>query len=291
MKASPLVRAWLRVLSDLGVEFRYEAEWLDFDVSAGPPRSIHLKFSGELTESFDAVCLALGGGSHEKMEVRWPAIFEKKKLAFHPFRASNVGFDVDWPPELLREAEGKPIKNIRLSSPLGAKSGDLVITRYGLEGTPIYQFGEVGTVFLDLKPDVEIDRLKSLVYSSRENLSPMRRIKKYFKLSPGALAIIFHCTPREILGDLDALIARIKRFPIELKSRRPLEEAISSSGGLAFAELDDSLMLRRFPGVFVAGEMLDWDAPTGGFLIQACASQGFMAGHGIIEFLERGREV
>jgi uncharacterized flavoprotein (TIGR03862 family) len=285
MKAEPLVRAWIASLENAGVEIRFEHECTDFEVSQN---KVTLHFSNGTTEHCDAALLALGGASYEKTEtpLRWPAMFENKQLRFNPFRASNTGFETDWPAKLLEEAEGLPLKNIKLTTKAGSRLGDLIITKYGLEGTPVYQLGEIGQAYLDLKPDLTATQLRKLALDVRENLSPIRRVKKCLRLSPGALALVFHCTPPETRSNLEALLERIKNFPIDLKARRPLQEAISSAGGLSFDELNDFLMLKKYPGVFVAGEMLDWDAPTGGFLIQACASQGFLAGQGICQYIK-----
>jgi hypothetical protein len=278
MKASHLLRAWVDALQKQGTTIHFDHELRDFQcISNG---RVRLDFAAGSSFQADAVCLSFGGGSYEEQEVplRWPEVFKRKGLVFHPFEASNVGFQVDWPAALLTEAEGKPIKNVVLSSSRASRSGDLVITRYGVEGTPVYFAGEVGTVYLDLKPDLSPEKLLSKLTMTKENLSPMRRVKRFLNLSEGALALIFHLTPKERLGDLSALVAALKKFPLQLLARQPLAEAISSSGGLSWAGVSEQLELVGFPGVFVAGEMLDWDAPTGGFLIQGCVSQGFVAG-------------
>lgn len=150
-----------------------------------------------------------------------------------------------------------------------------------MEGTPVYAIGETGAAFIDLKPAWGEEKVLSQLESVKENMLLIRRTKKVLNLSPAALALLFHLTPQEVLEDCVKLAAHIKKFPLVLKNRRPLDEAISSSGGLSWSEVDDSLMLKKYPGVYVAGEMLDWNAPTGGFLIQGCVSQGYVAGHGI----------
>jgi len=288
LKASPLLRAWLKSLQDQNVKIQYHHECVGFDIRPLPTPSIELHFAAGESQTFDAVCFALGGGSYEKDEtpLRWPAFFAKKGLRFSPFRASNVGFEVAWPAGLLAEAEGLPLKGITLTTSLGSKAGDLMITHYGLEGTPIYHLGETGPAWLDLAPALSLEQLSAKTQTSRENLAPIRRVKKSLALCPAAQALLFHCTPREILSDLPALAARIKHFPLTLGQCRPISEAISSAGGLAFEELTESLMLKQYPGVFAAGEMLDWDAPTGGFLIQGCAAQGVLAAKGIRQYLE-----
>jgi uncharacterized flavoprotein (TIGR03862 family) len=286
MKASHLLRNWCSAIEKKGGVFFHQRELTGFR-SEPATGEVVLTF-GEGTEiRAKAACLCLGGGSWEKDEnpLRWPEIFKKMGIAFREFRSSNCGFQVAWPEALLQEAEGQALKNVVLSSSRGSRSGELVITRYGLEGTPVYFAGEVETVHLDLKPDMSAEAIKSKLQSTRENLSPIRRVKKLLNLSEGALALIFHLTPKAMLGNLDDLVCRLKKFPIELKARQPLEEAISSSGGVEWSEVTDSLMLKKAPGIFLAGEMLDWDAPTGGFLIQGSVSQGFVAGMALVEYL------
>jgi predicted flavoprotein YhiN len=234
------------------------------------------------------LCFCLGGGSYEPHEVplRWPQLFIRKGLGFEPITPSNVGYQVDWSPAFLKECEGQPLKNIRLTSGKGSRLGDLVITRYGLEGTPVYSLGERGEVRIDLKPDLSAEQIVAKCKAVKENLSPMRRVKKQLALCPAALGLLFHFTPKECATDLNRLVHYLKNFPIHFRESQSLEEAISSAGGLRMTELNDDLMLLKFPGVFAAGEMLDWDAPTGGFLIQGCVSQGYRAGQGILRFLK-----
>lgn len=286
MKAPALLKRWVSSIEASGGVFQFQKELESFEVDP-VQRTVRVSFSGGQEIQAQAVCICLGGGSWEKDEVplRWPSLFERMKIGFTPFQSSNCGFQVKWPAEFLEEAEGKPIKNVVLSSSRGARQGELVITGYGIEGTPVYFAGEVGTVFLDLKPDLTLEQIEKKLMSPKENLSPIRRVKKYLNLSPAALALIFHLTPKETLNHFRSLIHQIKKFPLQLNSRQPLEEAISSSGGVHWDELNDSLMLKKYPGVFLAGEMLDWDAPTGGFLIQGCVSLGHWAGKELLNYL------
>lgn len=288
MKASGLLKAWIASLEKRGAVFEYGRECVGFEPVAGG--GVELFFADGGRERVSAACFCLGGGSWEpqEMPLRWPRVFAAKGLGFRKFESSNVGFQVAWPQALLTEAEGKPIKNVVLRSSRGERSGDLVITQYGVEGTPVYFAGETGTVHVDLKPDLSEKQILSKLKLVKENLSPLRRVKRLLNLGEGALALLFHLTSEAGLSDLDALVRRIKNFPLELGAKQPLSEAISSSGGLEWAELDDALMLRKYPGVFAAGEMLDWDAPTGGFLIQGCVAMGRFAGEGMAAYLKRG---
>lgn len=286
LKAPPLLKAWLEALSRLGVTFLYRHEWIDFDDSEGA--LIFQAADARVRFACDAAVLALGGGSWEKPgRVTWPAAFMRRGLSCQPFESANAGFRVAWPSAFVAEAEGLPIKNVHMKSSRGERSGDLVVTAYGLEGTPVYFTGEVGTVELDLKPDLALPAVIDRLSGVRENLSPIRRIKKTMRLGAGALALLYHLGRLDALTDTAALARRIKAFPLELLSPQPLEEAISSRGGVDLAALDANLMLRAHPGVFLAGEMLDWDAPTGGYLIQACVSQGAQAARGVLAYLSR----
>jgi hypothetical protein len=287
MKASILLKNWTDRLRKMGVEIVSGHELIDLRVAENGMIRLALT---ELDErEFHTVILALGGGSWEPQEnpLRWVEMLKRKGLSFTDFQSANCGYEIDWPPKLLEEAEGKPIKNVVLTSSKGKRSGELVITRYGLEGTPIYHAGVQGTVYLDLKPEMTAQELWSRLNSGKENLSPIRRVKKYLKLSEAAEAFVFHMLSANARTDLKKLAETLKKFPLELKRPRPLEEAISSSGGLSFGELDDRLMLKKFPGVFAAGEMLDWDAPTGGFLIQASVSQGYFVASRAAELLAK----
>lgn len=287
MKAAAFLRKWVEEIESAGGVFEFQRELEDFEVD---PESqlIRLSFTGGDQQVARAVCLCLGGGSWEKDEVplRWPKIFERKGIGYTPFQSSNCGFQVEWPSQLLQEVEGQPIKNVVLTSSRGVRHGELVITEYGVEGTPVYFAGQVGLVHLDLKPDLTEDQIRKKLTATRENLSPIRRVKKNLNLSPAALALVFHMTPQTILGDLEKLIQQLKKFPLHLKDRQPLAEAISSSGGVHWDELTDALMLKKYPGVFLAGEMIDWDAPTGGFLIQGCVSMGHWVGSSVSNYLK-----
>jgi uncharacterized flavoprotein (TIGR03862 family) len=284
MKASPLLRAWTKSLADSGlIEWHFQKEWKDFE-SKG--KSVELSCSDGSTYEGASLLLALGGGSYEAQLPAWPEILTRKGLKVHPLTAANVGFHMDWPPALFQEAEGKALKNIVLTTRLGQKQGELMITRYGLEGPPVYFVGTEGPATLDLLPDHSASDLARLVKKGRENLSPFRRIQKNLPLGPAALALLFHTASPAARQDLPLLLERIKKFPLTLGERRPLEEAISSSGGLDWNECDEKLMLRSCPGVFCAGEMLDWTAPTGGFLIQGAVSTGFQAAQGILAHLK-----
>lgn len=281
MKAATLLKRWMSALDALGVTLKTEQELTDFSLEGG---GVRLEFNSSAIEVFDAAVFALGGASWEPQgtPLGWPRIFDRKKIAMIPFAPSNVGYEAHWPLALGRELEGKPIKSIVLSTNLGAKSGDLMIKAWGIEGTPVYHVGCEGTAYIDFKPGLSENEALRQMRAVKENLSPFRRLKHKLKLGDAALTLIKNLTPEPELKNLETLTCRIKRFPIELERPRPLEEAISSMGGVSWDELDATLMLKRFPGLFVAGEMIAWDAPTGGFLIQGCVSQGALAARGLM---------
>jgi uncharacterized flavoprotein (TIGR03862 family) len=284
MKASKMLRAWLEYLGKRGVRLRSGSEIVD--ITSGGVQLV----TGEALQA-DALVLALGGASYEpeEMPLRWVSLFERKGLRVETFQSSNAGYEVNWKKEFLAEAEGRPLKNVVLTTSRGVKRGELVVTRYGLEGTPVYTYGCAGVARLDLLPELSATEIRKKLLTVKENLSPLRRAKKKLGLSEAGLALLFHHCPKEALVSVDAFSEVLKSFPLELVQVRPLTEAISSSGGIHFQELDaKALMLRKLPGVFCAGEMLDWDAPTGGFLIQGAVSTGYSAGESAARFvLER----
>jgi uncharacterized flavoprotein (TIGR03862 family) len=290
MKAGKLVSDWKKRLSEKGVRFVLNAECIDFSqTSDGHYR---LYFRDLPYQEVTSLVFCLGGASWEPATspIDWPQMLTSKNLKLTPFSASNVGFAVDWPKALLKEAEGLPLKNIVLKSQKGEARGDAMMTSYGIEGTPVYAVGEEGELTLDLKPDLTLKEMVKKMAQSKENFAPIRKIQKQLKLCPASFALLYHMTPESERTDLQRLLKRIKVFPIHFQSRQGLEWAISSAGGLKLEELNEQLMIKKLPGVFAAGEMLDWDTVTGGFLIQACVSQGYIAGQGALAYLNSLRQ-
>jgi uncharacterized flavoprotein (TIGR03862 family) len=283
LAASPFIRAWRERLKAQGVTFHLRHELVDF--SSKTNQEIQLHFSNDKIVKVAAVCLALGGASWERKMPSWLPLLASKNISIKPLTASNAGFSVDWPKALLSEAEGLPLKNIILKTKLGERSGELVLTRYGLEGTPIYRMGTKGVAMLDLKPDLTIEEIIKKLSVSKENLSPIRRVKKNLNLSTAAMALLHHVAPKSEKTELKKMAQLIKSFPILLGERQGLSRSISSAGGVKLSELNAFLMVKSMPRLFLAGEMLDWDAPTGGYLIHACAAQGLLAGRGMVAFL------
>ncbi|MDF1838815.1 MAG: NAD(P)/FAD-dependent oxidoreductase, partial [Planctomycetota bacterium] len=193
-----------------------------------------------------------------------------------PLVGSNCGWECEWPPALLEAAEGLPLKNLRVHVGNESSRGELVITRYGLEGPPIYRMGPTlrnmqrPELFLDFKPERTAAALIDRMGRVQRNF--VREARRRLKLDPGTAALLQHLPDRGPWKSAEQIVAEVKRCRIGLLKPRPVAEAISSAGGVAWSELDEGLMLKNHPGVFVAGEMIDWDAPTGGFLLQACFS-------------------
>ncbi len=287
MHAAKLLKLWRKRLESLGVSFSL-GETLTSLRSQGSG-GVELGFASGRREAFDACVLALGGGSYASIEepVLWPSLFLEHSLSCVPFSPSNTGYTLAWSAGFLAEADGKPLKNIELLTTKGSRRGDLVVTQYGLEGTPIYFLGEPGLAHLDLKPDLSLEEVQKRLQKSKENLSPLRRAKKYLNLCEASLALLFHESAPEARSDIEALAQQIKSFPLQLQEPRPLAESISSRGGVAWEELDENYMLKRLPHVYCLGEMIDWDAPTGGFLIQGCVSQAFDLANRLKEILAK----
>jgi uncharacterized flavoprotein (TIGR03862 family) len=265
-KASSLLAAWVKRLRGQGVEFHFGEELVDFL----PGSSVELRFASGRTEKGEAALLALGGGSWEDQPPGWPEAFISKGIAFSPFAPANAGYSFRAPAGFFEAAEGKPVKGLTLKTTKGEKTGECMITRYGLEGTPVYTMGCPGPATIDLKPDITLERLASRLSGGL----------RHAKLSPGA-ELLFLALASDPNAKGADLARQLKALPIELLEPRPLSESISSSGGISWDELSPELELKKAPGIYCAGEMVDWDAPTGGFLLQACVSMGAVAAEAI----------
>jgi uncharacterized flavoprotein (TIGR03862 family) len=288
MKAAGLLKKWTDLLKSRGVQFHTQHEWISTKTTVDPA-NVLLTFQapeGQITVESNCVAYFLGGGSWESVTPAWLQQFQQMGIHVHPFEPSNVGYEVKWSPGLLAEAEGLPLKKIVLNTLKGSKMGELVITQHGLEGTPVYFVGTTGIADLDLLPDFTLDQIIQLLTNSTENFSVLRRVKKFLPLSPAAQSLIFHHGPSSAKNSISEMAQAIKKFQIELKGPRPLIEAISSKGGVSLNEVDDQLKLIKYPNQFCGGEMLDWDAPTGGFLIQACVSQGALIGKQLASLMD-----
>ncbi|WP_159847409.1 TIGR03862 family flavoprotein [Brevundimonas sp. G8] len=292
MKASPLVRAWLARLEGLGVEIRTRSRWTGWRDGA-------LAFEtpeGERLERPDAVVLALGGASWPRLgsDGAWTPWIKEAGTEVTPFRPANVGFDVAWSRLLRDRFAGQPLKGVAVTHGDRTARGEAMIARYGIEGGAVYALSAVlreaveaeGTaqIRIDLKPDVATGRLTERLSQPRGKASLSNHLRKVVGLDPAAVALLYEAGP--LPASPRAIAERIKAMPLTLTGVQGLERAISSAGGVALDGLDERLMLVARPGVFVAGEMLDWEAPTGGYLLQASFASGVVAASGVIDWLD-----
>lgn len=270
-KAAKLLSTWEERLKSQGVKFFFEQELTDFTDSTA-------RF-GQNSVSFRTLLLALGGVSWEDSPPLWPRLLEGKGLEVKTLAPSNAGWEIEAPPSFFSKAEGQPIKGMKLTSAKGEKVGECMITRYGLEGTPVYSLGVEGMVTIDLKPDITASSLA-------KKMGGKASVDK-LKLSPGSKLFFQQFSPLKENLSPETLAHAVKNISVRFTKPRPLTESISSSGGLSWDELQSDLALKKFPAVFCAGEMVDWDAPTGGFLIQGSVSMAFSAAQGILKKLRR----
>ena len=292
MKTSPLLRAWLARLGDLGVEIRIRSRWVGWRDGA-------LAFEtpdGERLERPDAVVLALGGASWPRLgsDGAWKPWLETAGIAVSPFRPANVGFDLAWSPLFRDRFAGQPLKGVAVTHGSRTARGEAMIARYGLEGGAVYALSAAlrasieadgrADVHIDLKPDVAVGKLTDRLSKPRGKASLSNHLRKVVGLEPVAVALLYEAGPLPVSPR--ALAERIKAMPLTLTGVQGLERAISSAGGVALDGVDERLMLVARPGVFVAGEMLDWEAPTGGYLLQASFASGAQAARGLIDWLD-----
>jgi uncharacterized flavoprotein (TIGR03862 family) len=289
LKASPLLRAWLGRLASLGVASRLRWRWLGWDGAA-------LRFAtpeGEQTLAPAATVLALGGASWPKLGSDGDWVSALDGIAVAALRPSNMGFVVPWSAHFRDRFAGAPLKRIALNFAGATVRGEAVVTQDGIEGGAVYALsaplrdalgaGEI-VLHLDLRPDLSHAALAVRLARPRASASLSSFLRKEAGLAPVGVGLV-----QEALhggAATDDLCRLIKAIPLTLVAPKPLERAISTAGGVAWDEVDARLMLRRRPGVFVAGEMLDWEAPTGGYLLQACISTGAAAGAGVLAWLQ-----
>ncbi|UHS64002.1 TIGR03862 family flavoprotein [Agrobacterium vaccinii] len=297
MKASPLLRAWLTRLEAQGVQIKTRHRWIGFDGDA-------LAFetpAGPVTINSDAVLLALGGASWPKLgsNAQWVPWLRQRGVAVNDFQPANCGFDVSWSDYFRERFAGVPVKSVAITSPAGRFEGEFVVTRHGVEGSLVYAHSAVlrdafdgshkPDMIVDLMPGRKAERLvKDLERHSRKD-SLSNRLRKAAGLSPVKVALLRECRPDLTALSPAELAALIKAAPIALDAPRPIAEAISSAGGIDWKEIDSHYMLTSSPNVFVAGEMVDWEAPTGGYLLTACFAMGKAAAKGIIAQLDHAR--
>jgi len=298
MKAAPLLRAWLKRLRDSGVVIHTRHRWLGWNADG----SLRLAYpQGELNVKADVLVLALGGGSWARLgsDGAWVPLLAERAVDISPLQASNCGFEVAGWSELLRgKFAGAPLKNIALSVPGKApRKGEFILTAQGVEGSLVYawsaplreainQEGQA-TLLLDLLPDKPVDKIAQALARPRGSRSMAKHLHSQLSIDGVKAALLRELTDQATFADMAALARAIKALPITLVRTRPLDEAISSAGGVRFEGLDERLMVKGMPGVFCAGEMLDWEAPTGGYLLTACFASGLQAGRAAADWLAR----
>ena len=281
MKAAPLLRRWVERLRGLGVVFEMKHRWTG--LKAGRPHVLEFAVEGNRrTSAADAIVLALGGASWPitGSDGAWTSILTALGIGVNPLVPANCGWETPWPPDVLAIAEGQPLKNLMIAADDQEAVGELMVTAYGLEGGALYQLSAtlrampMPAIRIDFKPTFTVAELARKLAPAHGSI--LGSCGKHWKLSAAAHAILCHRLPADITAD--DLATRVKNCPVSFTGPRPIDEAISSAGGVRWDELDADLMLKKLPGVFVAGEMIDWEAPTGGYLMQGCFATGSLAG-------------
>ncbi len=293
MKASPLLRAWLRRLEGQGVKILTRHRWIGFSQGAFTIESV----DGLKTIQCDAALLALGGESWPRLgsDGQWVPWLKDRAIAVRDFRPANCGFDVEWSAFFRDRFAGQPIKSVTARSAAGTHPGEFVISRHGIEGSLIYAHsaalrdglaaGQAMCLEIDLMPGRVIDRIERDLGRLDPKMSFANRLRKGAGLDGVKANLLRELGSAEDLQSPQRLAQLIKALPIPVARPRPIVEAISSAGGVAWEEIDARYMLTAVPGTFVAGEMIDWEAPTGGYLLTACMATGRAAARGMADWL------
>jgi hypothetical protein len=301
LKAAPLLRSWLRRLRKSGVQFHVRHRWIGWDERGA---LLFAAPEGNRTVASDAVVMALGGGSWPKLgsDGTWVSLLNKRGLHIAPLQPANCGFDVGWSEHFRTKFAGHPVKSVAvvMRSDAGTESwhpGECVITETGVEGGVVYTVSaslrnEIlakgsALLRLDLAPDRDSSRLAHDLARPRGKRTMATHLQRQAHIDGVKAGLLREVASKEDFADPVRLAAAIKSLPLKLVAPRPLEEAISTAGGVPFESLDERLMVRSLPGVFCAGEMLDWEAPTGGYLLTACFASGRAAGVGAVEWANK----
>ncbi|QQC63346.1 TIGR03862 family flavoprotein [Paraburkholderia ginsengisoli] len=306
MKAAPMLRAWLHRLREAGVQFHMRHKWSGWSSDTDDAATHTLRFAtpdGERTVTCDALVLALGGASWPRLgsDAAWVPLMVEQRVPVAPLRPANCGFDADWSPYLRERFAGQPIKPVAISltdvdNKVHNRQGEILLTETGLEGSLIYALsapireriladGNL-TISLDLAPGLALERVVAEVTRPRGSRSIASHLHGRIGISGVKLALLHEVLSKEAFADALGLAHAIKALPVRLTRARPIDEAISTAGGIPFEALDAQLMIERLPGIFCAGEMLDWEAPTGGYLLTACFASGLVAGRGAADYLD-----
>ncbi|MFO2464620.1 TIGR03862 family flavoprotein [Pseudomonas sp. 15FMM2] len=298
MKAAPLLRAWLKRLRDQGVVIHTRHRWQGWNADGS--LLIHSP-DGDKSVRADAVLLALGGGSWARLgsDGAWLKLLEDQGVPYTALKPSNCGFEVSaWSELMVSKFAGAPLKNIAIGlADDKPRLGECVITTTGIEGSLIYALSASireainrdgsATVHLDLLPGKPLDKVQAALAKPRGSRSMSKHLHSQLGLDGVKAALLRELAPAEHFSDPLQLAADIKALALVLVKTRPIDEAISTAGGVPFEALDERLMLKQLPGVFCAGEMLDWEAPTGGYLLTGCFASGRAAARGMLQWLGR----
>jgi len=294
MKASPLLRVWLKRLDEAGVNFYLRHKWVGWNADKS------LKFEtpdGIKSIRADAVILALGGGSWARLgsDGAWVNWLKQAGVKVEALKPSNCGFDVAWSPHFRGKFNGHPIKSVVLSFESFRQQGEFIVTKEGVEGSLIYAASALirdaievkgeAVISLDMAPDRSHEWLFEKLSKPRGSRSMSSHLEKTVGLKGVKVGLLYEYVSKEDFANTEKLAWSIKQLQIPLIAPRPLDEAISSAGGVTFESLNENLMIRELPGIFCAGEMLDWEAPTGGYLLTACFASGRVAGEGVLKWL------
>jgi uncharacterized flavoprotein (TIGR03862 family) len=303
MKAAPLLRAWLHRLRELGVQLFPRHRWAGW-YEDGRLAITDQNSNGvaETPLNPDATVLALGGASWQRLGSNgaWVNILREKNIQIANLLPSNCGFEMAWSQSFQQEFGGAPLQTICLSvihidGSVHSIRGEAMIAKTGIEGTSVYALSAIlrdiilakgsAELFIDLLPDLSAEKILNILKKPRGKNSVSNFLRKQLHLPPLKLALLRELTPASIWQDNAKLVQTLKKLPVTLTGFRPIDEAISSAGGILATELTDGLMLKKMPGIFCAGEMLDWEAPTGGYLLTACFATGRAAGLGVVDYL------
>ncbi|MGE7471751.1 TIGR03862 family flavoprotein [Bosea sp. NPDC003192] len=295
MKASPLLRAWLARLAGLGVQLHAGRLWTGWDENGALRFSV--RGGGEEIAKARATLLALGGASWPRLgaDGSWAALLEQKGIAISPLRPANAGFTVAWSALMRDKFAGLPLKRIALSFAGQRVPGEIMIDAGGIEGGAVYALSGPlrdaiardgkATLMIDLRPDLSEPELANRLAKRRPGETLSNHLRKAAGLSPVAVAVLREAVGGPLPAEPEALASLIKAAPLRLNGMASLARAISTAGGVRAEEIDRDFMLKRLPGTFIAGEMLDWEAQTGGYLLQACFATGVAAAEAIGRFL------
>lgn len=305
MKAAPLLRSWLHRLREQGVEFHPRHRWTGLRQHGEQLFWQITNSDGTKEHQFDAVVLALGGASWPKLgsDGSWCDVISQQGVAVEPLKASNCGFEIPWSPFIQERFAGAPIKHVQLTvtdvqGNTESRTGEFIVSQYGIEGSLVYALSaplrermlatpESAALTLDWLPHSSLQQITQKLAQPRKGMSFPNVLKKKLNLPAIANALLRECYPQLDLTDHQAVATAIKQMQLPAVVRtRPIDEVISCAGGIKFSELDQHLMLQKMPGVFAVGEMLDWEAPTGGYLLTACFATGKWAGEGLIDWLQ-----